>query len=248
MISKAKIKDIKALHLSKFRQIYNKFIAEGDKVCIELIKNTKYNINQVFITQGYEGKYSKYLKDTTAEIEIITPKEMEQISLLKTPSDIFLLLEIKEDNTNDLLKPESSVIYLDGVQDPGNVGTIIRIADWFGIDAVVRSEDSADFFNPKVVQASMGSMVNVKLVTSDLQQTITKEKSVYGTFMNGISIKNVEIPKGSILVMGSEGRGISPQNEKLINHKITILGSSNKIAESLNVAVATSIICAGWKV
>lgn len=248
MISKAKIKDIKALHLSKFRQIYNKFIAEGDKVCIELIKNTKYNINQVFITQGYEGKYSKYLKDTTAEIEIITPKEMEQISLLKTPSDIFLLLEIKEDNTNDLLKPESSVIYLDGVQDPGNVGTIIRIADWFGIDAVVRSEDSADFFNPKVVQASMGSMVNVKLVTSDLQQTITKEKSVYGTFMNGISIKDVEIPKGSILVMGSEGRGISPQNEKLINHKITILGSSNKIAESLNVAVATSIICAAWKV
>jgi TrmH family RNA methyltransferase len=167
-------------------------------VCIELIKNTKYNINQVFITQGYEGKYSKYLKDTTAEIEIISPKEMEQISLLKTPSDIFLLLEIKEDNTNDLLKPESSVIYLDGVQDPGNVGTIIRIADWFGIDAVVRSEDSADFFNPKVVQASMGSMVNVKLVTSDLQQTITKEKSVYGTFMNGISIKDVEIPKGSI--------------------------------------------------
>ncbi len=248
MISKAKIKDIKALHLSKFRQIYNKFIAEGDKVCIELIKNTKYNINQVFITQGYEGKYSKYLKDTTAEIEIISPKEMEQISLLKTPSDIFLLLEIKEDNTNDLLKPESSVIYLDGVQDPGNVGTIIRIADWFGIDAVVRSEDSADFFNPKVVQASMGSMVNVKLVTSDLQQTITKEKSVYGTFMNGISIKDVEIPKGSILVMGSEGRGISPQNEKLINHKITILGSSNKIAESLNVAVATSIICAAWKV
>ncbi|MBK8627245.1 MAG: RNA methyltransferase [Saprospiraceae bacterium] len=248
MISKAKIKDIKALHLSKFRQIYNKFIAEGDKVCIELIKNTKYNLNQVFITQGYEGKYSKYLKDTTAEIEIISPKEMEQISLLKTPSDIFLLLEIKEDNTNDLLKPESSVIYLDGVQDPGNVGTIIRIADWFGIDAVVRSEDSADFFNPKVVQASMGSMVNVKLVTSDLQQTITKEKSVYGTFMNGISIKDVEIPKGSILVMGSEGRGISPQNEKLINHKITILGSSNKIAESLNVAVATSIICAAWKV
>jgi RNA methyltransferase, TrmH family len=247
LISKARIKDIKALHLSKFRQIYNKFIAEGDKVCIELIKNPKYTINNIYITQGHELNYKNILQEETVEIEIVTPKEMEQISMLKTPTDIFMLLEMKEDDPNDLLKDETSIIYLDGVQDPGNVGTIIRLADWFGIDAVVRSSDSADFFNPKVVQASMGSLVNIKLATATLPQITTREKQVYGTYMEGRALKDTQIPNASILVMGSEGRGISPQNEMYINHKITIPGSPHKIAESLNVAIATGIICAAWR-
>jgi TrmH family RNA methyltransferase len=246
LISKARIKDIKALHLPKFRQIYNKFIAEGDKVCVELIKNPKYTINQVLITQGHEDKYKNLLNDQTADIEFITSKEMGQISLLKTPSDILLLLDSKEDDDKELLKKETSIIYLDGVQDPGNVGTIIRMADWFGIDAVVRSEDSADFFNPKVVQSTMGSMVNVHLVTTPLHSLTNKNKQIFGTFMDGKNINDVTIDKGSILVMGSEGKGISQQNIPFIEHHITIPGDANKVAESLNVAVATGIICAAW--
>lgn len=246
MISKAQIKDIKALHLSKFRQIYNKFIAEGDKVCIEFIKKQKYTVNTVFITYGNEDKYSDYLKLSDVAFEIINSKEMEQISALKTPSDIFMLLDKAEDDDKELLKKETSIIYLDGVQDPGNVGTIIRIADWFGIGAVVRSADSADFFNPKVVQSSMGSMVNVSLSTANLDTLKSTQKTIYGTFMNGTPIKDVKMPKGSILVMGSEGKGISVTNEALVDHKITIPGNEGKIAESLNVAVATGILCGQW--
>ena len=247
MISKARIKDIKALHQPKFRQIYNKFIAEGDKVCMELLKKPKYKIDQILITSGNEAKYEKYLKDSTVETEIISPREMEQISLLKTPSDIFLLLEKLEEDANILLKKGSSIIYLDGVQDPGNVGTIIRVADWFGIGAVIRSEDSADFFNPKVIQATMGSLVNVHLWTSPLQNVKTNNNPVYGTFMDGEDISTVHLPKGAILVMGSEGRGIKTENAHLIDHKITIPGVAGKIAESLNVAIATGIICASWQ-
>lgn len=247
MISKARIKDLKAFHQPKFRQIYNKFIAEGDKVCIELLKNPKYSIDQVYITEGYEGKFVKYLREKAINVEIINAREMAQISLLKTPTEIFILLDKKEDDFKDWLSETASIIYLDGVQDPGNVGTIIRMADWFGIDAVVRSEDSADFFNPKVVQATMGSMVNVHLITSKLEAFASSEKPIFGTFMEGENIHTQTVPKGAIMVMGSEGKGISPSNEALIHHKITIPGSTGKVAESLNVAVAAGIICAAWQ-
>lgn len=216
-------------------------------MCIELIKNPKYTIDQVFITAGNEATFEKYFTDKMIDPEIISPREMEQISLLKTPSDILLLLDKKEDDVKVLLNDEIGIVYLDGVQDPGNVGTIIRLADWFGLDAVVRSEDSADFFNPKVVQATMGSMVNVLLATMPLQTLKSKGKPVYGTFMDGDDVRGTTIPKGAILVMGSEGHGISKQNEPLIDYKLTIPGAEGKIAESLNVAIAAGIICAGWR-
>jgi len=247
LISKARIKEIKALHLPKFRQIYNKFIAEGDKVCIELLKNPKYTIDQVFIAAGNEAAFEKYYTNKMIDPEIISPREMEQISLLKTPSGILMLLDKKEDDVKVLLNKEASIIYLDGVQDPGNVGTIIRLADWFGVDAVVRSEDTADFFNPKVVQATMGSMVNVKLATMSLEALKTDGIPIYGTFMDGEDVRKATIEKGAILVMGSEGRGISNQYELMIDHKLTIPGVQGKIAESLNVAVAAGIVCAAWR-
>ncbi len=246
MITKALIKDIRALHQPKFRQIYNKFIAEGDKVCIELIKSPKYEIDDVIITSTNEHKYLKILKNKFAAYKIASPKEMEQISTLKTPGDILLLLKKKEENLNIFLQKKSTAIYLDGVQDPGNVGTIIRIADWFGINAVVRSADSADFFNPKVVQATMGSLVNVDLISTTLQDLTGFDKIIFGADMAGIDIQNADMNQGSILVVGSEGKGISADNEKYIQTKVSIPGVTHKIAESLNVGVATGIICAHW--
>ena len=247
MISKARLKDIKALHQPKFRQIYNKFIAEGDKVCIEFLKNKKFSIDQILITSGNEKKYLDFLSYGTVEPDIISTKEMEQISTLKTPSDIFLLLDKREDDTNILLNDHISAIYLDGVQDPGNVGTIIRTADWFGIDMIIRSEESADFFNPKVVQASMGSMANLLLTTADYKKISSFKRPMYGTYMEGKDLQTTVIEEYAILVMGSEGRGISAEMDKWIQHKITIGGAKNKLAESLNVSVAAGIICAHWK-
>ena len=247
MISKARLKDIKALHQPKFRQIYNKFIAEGDKVCCEFLKNKKFSIDQILITSGNEKKYLGFLSNGTVEPDIISTKEMEQISTLKTPSDIFLLLDKKEDDTNILLNDHISAIYLDGVQDPGNVGTIIRTADWFGIDMIIRSEDSADFFNPKVVQASMGSMVNLLLANADYKKVSSFNRPMYGTYMEGKDLQTTVIEEYAILVMGSEGKGISAEMDKYIQHKITIGGAKKKLAESLNVSVAAGIICAHWK-
>ena len=247
MISKARIKDIKSLHQPKFRQMYDIFIAEGDKVCTELLKTPKYRIDSVFIVQDTLHKYEILLEGLKEKTEIISSREMEQISALKTTSDILLLLEVKEDDDNVLLKKGTSAIYLDGVQDPGNVGTIIRIADWYGIDALIRNNQCADFFNPKVVQATMGSLVNVDLITADYSKILRSGKTLYGTFMDGVDINAVIIESDAILVMGSEGKGISTELEKSIRNKIAINGSRSKIAESLNVSVAAGIICERWK-
>ena len=247
MISKTQIKDIKALHLPKLRQIYNKFIAEGDKVCIEFLKSQKYQVLHIYITIGNEFYFEAYIKDRTADLTMVSPKEMEQLSALKTPSNILLLIERAEDNTIVLLNNSLSAIYLDGVQDPGNVGTIIRIADWFGVDVVIRSHESADYFNPKVVQASMGSMVNVHLCTSTLQQLLPFNRMIYGAFTNGLYVSKCNMENNAIIIMGNEGKGISSENEQYITGKISIPGASNRIAESLNVSIAAGIICAAWK-
>jgi TrmH family RNA methyltransferase len=247
LISKAQIKDIRALHLPKFRQIYNKFIAEGDKVCIELLKKRKYVVSDIFITQGNEDKYSVYLKEHADIVTLVHQKDMEQMSALKTSSNILMLLQKSEEDINLLVDDAKSAIFLDGVQDPGNVGTIIRIADWFGIDMVIRSSDSADFFNPKVVQSTMGSLVNVELVTATLPEIMTFNRMIYGTFMDGKNLSETNIKPNGILVMGSEGKGIHPENETYINEKITIPGAKSKIAESLNVSIAAGIICSVWK-
>jgi TrmH family RNA methyltransferase len=247
VISKARIKDIKSLNQPKFRQMYNIFIAEGGKVCTELLKTPKYRIDSVFIVQDTLHKYEILLGGLMDKTEIISSREMEQISALKTTSDILLLLEIKEDDDNVLLKKGTSAIFLDGVQDPGNVGTIIRIADWYGIDAVIRNSQCADFFNPKVVQATMGSMANVNLFTTDYSKILSCGKTIYGTFMGGADINSVSIKSDAVLIMGSEGRGISAELEKSIQNKISIKGSRSKIAESLNVSVAAGIICEKWK-
>lgn len=247
MISKSLIKEVKSFHQPKFRQMYNIFIAEGEKVCSELMKSSKYKIINAFILEESMSKYQNTLGSLKIKNEIISQREMEQITALKTASDIFLLLEMKEDDHKVLLKNDSSVIYLDGVQDPGNVGTIIRIADWFGIDAVIRSPKSADFFNPKVVQSTMGSMVNLDLFTTDYDQIIHAKKTIYGADMYGEPINVIKWNKNAILILGSEGKGISKELEKYIGQKVTIPGNGNKIAESLNVSVAAGIICSRWK-
>lgn len=246
MISKARIKDIRALQMPKFRQIYNKFVAEGDKVCIEFLKSSKYEVENIYLTFESQNKYQIPFQHSS-KLEIISAKEMEQISGLKTPSDILMIMDQKNDEISILEEANISAIYLDGVQDPGNVGTIIRLADWFGIQAIIRSSDSADFFNPKVVQATMGSMANVALLEANLSALTYLKKDIVGTFMDGTSVFETNIETNTILVLGSEGRGIRPENVGYVSHKISILGDKNRLAESLNVSVAAGIIAGIWK-
>jgi RNA methyltransferase, TrmH family len=243
LISKAQIKEIRALHMSKFRQMYNKFMAEGDKVCIEFVKKPKYSIDSIYTTNVEHHFLSNPL--TRDKTIVIKNDEMAQISALKTHTQVLMILS--NEGHADTIQSINKAIYLDGVQDPGNVGTIIRISDWFGIDTVIRSDDSADFYNPKTVQATMGSMVNVDLVSSNIKELLTLNLPIMGTFLEGDPIEHLKWPSKGVLVMGSEGKGISDNVLPHIQTKINIPGADGRIADSLNVSVATGIVCAAWE-
>lgn len=228
------------LHLPKGRKEHQLFIAEGEKTCLAMLRADRFEPVQIFITHDYhyEGMLFHNL------ITTISAKDMSRLSQLKTPSGILVVFKM---HTKPIvaLATNEKILYLDNVQDPGNVGTIIRIADWFGIGSLVRSADSADFYNPKVVQAAMGSLSNVSLFDGDLE-SISKGRIVYGTFMDGSPLKSVEWHQNGVLVLGSEGRGISPHNLSMIHQKVAIPGVASRLADSLNVSVAAGIICAEW--
>lgn len=246
-ISKAQIKEIRSLHLQKFRQIYNKFIAEGLKNSLEFIRNGKYPIHHFFLTESALPALLPEIEQHSLPYTLISKQQMEQISALSTPSEVLLVMERKEEKLTTIITSHSGILYLDGVQDPGNVGTIIRIADWFGIDCVVRSPDSADFFNPKVVQATMGSMNKVLLATAQVNELADSGRSLFGTFMDGMPYQTMAIPSDAVLILGSEGKGISPSTEALIHHRLTINGREGRVADSLNVSIAAGILAAHWK-
>ncbi|MEZ4910870.1 MAG: RNA methyltransferase [Saprospiraceae bacterium] len=226
--------------MAKDRKELKLFIAEGEKACMTMLRKSSFDPVLICITHQF--KYPSALENLP--LSIISAKDMSRISQLKTPSDILVVFRMPS-NRIESLQGNGRIIYLDNVQDPGNVGTIIRIADWFGIPTIVRSSDSADFFNPKVVQATMGSLANVSLYDGELQ-SISYGRIVYGAFMDGIQLRSVEWNENSVLVLGSEGRGISPANYPLIQNKIAIPGVSSRLADSLNVSVAAGIICAEW--
>ena len=247
LISKTTIKEIKSLQQPKYRQMYNKFVAEGEKAGLEFIKSKKYRILIAACTEAFGQKAMLSAALPSSTVCVVSQKEMDQMSLLKTPTDVLLVVERKEDDVQLFADRYARIIYLDGVQDPGNVGTIIRIADWFGIDAVIRSHDSADFFNPKVVQATMGSMNNVILFTASLDDNLFAGRHIAGTYMEGTPVNQANLTQNTVLVLGSEGRGISESAARYIQDRVSIPGVNGKIAESLNVAVAAGIICASWK-
>ena len=248
MVNKSEIKDIRALHQSKVRQEQGLFIAEGEKCCSDLIRQATFPLRNVYLThEAVEAGVMMNL-DISSKLRIISATQMEQISTLKTVSPCLCVFGQKETNIDEIPSFVNNILYLDRIQDPGNVGTIIRTADWFGVDMVIRSEDSADFFNPKVVISSMGSIGALQIATGGLQDVLKKLPgiAVTGTFMDGNNIFEFEFPERNLLILGSEGKGIRPEFEVLVNNRINIPGRRSRSADSLNVAVAAGITCALW--
>lgn len=243
MISKAKIKLIQSLKHKKNRDKNGLFVAEGIKTIKELL-DTKLSTVEVFCTQKALSQIviNKDVKITEARIE-----EIKKITHLSTPSEIVGLFKIPK---NDLLDSFCSnfILVLDGVQDPGNLGTIIRLADWYNIKSIVCSENCVDNYNPKVVQSTMGSIFRVKVHYTDLESYLEKAKknkfTIYGSFMDGKTIYTESFDEKKILIMGSEGKGISDEVEKFVENKISIPAFFNGDdgPESLNVAIASAII------
>ena len=233
MLTAHKIKILQSLDQKKFRQKYNLFLVEGNKT-IKEIPTSEYIIREIYSVNPSELSLGEL---TATEI---SPAELKKISFLQHPKDSVAVCELKE----EIVEKEPAVqLILDGIQDPGNLGTIIRLADWFGISQIICSEDTVDFYNPKVIQASMGSLGRVKVHYVDLPSFLSKlECDIYGTFMQGENIYTTSFGSEGIIVMGNESNGISKDIEALCTKKITIPQVPNRPTESLNVAVASAII------
>jgi len=238
MITKAQVKHIHSLVHKKYRQAGKQFIVEGKKLVEELTKS-KYHIDTVYHTSHFKG--NTIFKKST-QIECIEEFEMQKISQLKTPTSILALVDLPLSYTENMI---GFSLLLDNIQDPGNVGTIIRIADWFNIQHLILHQQTADVFQPKVVQASMGSLFNVQCIyrqTIDDALNISKTKKIYAAVLQGTDMRKIEKNKDIILVIGNESNGIQSELREQCEALITIPQLGN--ATSLNASVACGILCA----
>jgi TrmH family RNA methyltransferase len=240
MLSKSQINLLKSLQHKKFRREHGFFIVEGHKSIAEFI-DSPYQIEAIYHTTTFDSKVLKLSqKINFCEISVT---ELEKISSLKTPQEVLALIKIPNWPAlqHEQLKGKFSLV-LDGIQDPGNMGTIIRIADWFGIGDIICSDDTVDAYNPKVVQACMGSLARVKVHYTPLADFLVKIKlPVFGALLDGENIYDTDFGKEGLVIMGNEGNGLRPEIAKLVNKAITIPRIGK--AESLNVAIATALFC-----
>jgi len=237
-LSKNQLKLITSLQQKKYRAKYNLFIAEGTKVVQEFL-NSNFELEQLFCLDN--SVYKNYEKAT-----LINELELKKISSLKTPNNVVALFKIP--NTKPLLN-KGLIVVLDTINDPGNLGTIIRLCDWFGVAQLVCSTTTVDCYNSKVVQASMGSLTRVSIVYTTLE-TFLKNTSLpkYATLLNGKNVYKSKLPKNAVLVMGNEANGINEELLKFVNHHLTIPRFGNlQQTESLNVATATAILLSEFK-
>lgn len=236
MLSKNQIKFVRSLELKKNRKREHLFVAEGPKVVGDLLR-AGFRPHSIFSTSPRQDG------------QLVTEEELQRISFLQHPQEVLAVFEIP-DSEHRPINPNGLSLALDGIQDPGNLGTIIRIADWFGIDAIYCSPDTADAYNPKVVQATMGSIAHIPIIYGDLVELISKAQCpVYGTLLDGNDIYQQPITPNGIIVMGNEGNGISESVRPLVTNRLLIPNFSNspETAESLNVAIATAITCSEFK-
>lgn len=240
MISKNQLKLIHSLEQKKYRTQNSLFVAEGPKTVGDLMRRMQPKM--IFATQEWLDRNSADGIHTVC----VSEGELRQISFQQHPQEVLALFPLPAPSHATDAK-NNIILALDGVQDPGNLGTIIRIADWFGIDTILCSQNTADAFSPKVVQATMGSIARVNIVYCDLVQTLTAIAAdgvpVYGTLLNGNNIYSQKLTANGVIVMGNEGNGISEPVRALVTRKLLIpsFTKSDDHAESLNVAIATAV-------
>ena len=234
MVSKNQIKWITSLQLKKYRLENQLFIAEGVKVIQELLQSN-FVLEDLFATEEVFNSFSVNNKT------VVTDAEMKKITALSSPSSCLAVFQMPKETK---ISNQGLIVALDDIRDPGNLGTIIRLCDWFGIEQMICSKETVDVFNPKVVQATMGSLARVNIQYLDIQEFISNSSlPIFGTFMDGNNIYSKDLPTDGIVIFGNEANGISAEIEKLVTNRIAIprFGKLQK-TESLNVATATAII------
>jgi TrmH family RNA methyltransferase len=251
MVSKNTIKLIKSLAIKKYRTKENLFLVEGDKMVTELFRSNIVIKHLIFCDKFDETSIPENIN--IDEISEVSYEEIKKISLLKHPQNSMAVCHIPVTQKIPEKLENNVYLYLDNIQDPGNLGTIIRIADWYGISTIFCSSETVDVYNPKVIQASMGSYARVKVIEcnfEDIKQLSEKtDTPIYGAFMNGENVYQEKLPRQAIIVMGNEGNGIRAETETKITHRLSIpnFAQTKTKAESLNVSVATAILCSEFK-
>lgn len=243
MISKNQIKNITALHQKKFRKELALFVAEGPKVVDEFL-HSELKIAEIYGLESWVTKNLLLLKKIKTPYFIVTEAELARISTLQTPNEVLVVCKQPVYSEKNINTKADLFLYLDGVSDPGNMGTIIRMADWFGIKQIFCADNCAEIFNPKVVQSTMGSLARINFYTMSLPNTckLLVVQHIFGANLGGENLYTTTIPKKCIMVIGSESHGISAENTALLTKHITIPQAKGGATESLNAAVATSIV------
>ena len=248
MWSKNKLKLVRSLSQKKYREAERAFAAEGPKVVGDMIEHFTCRL-----LAGTPEFISAHRKFSAREVAIVSQKELEQASSLRAPHDVLAVFDLPEEPDN-MVCPDGQTLMLalDGIQDPGNLGTIVRLSDWFGIDHIYCSFDTADVFAPKVVQATMGALARVKVHyvnLTDWLSSLPSDYPVYGTFMDGQNIYEEPLSKGGVIVMGNEGNGIRPEVGTAVTRRLHIpsFPLERPTSESLNVAIATAIVAAEFR-
>lgn len=245
-LSKNRIKYIHSLELKKNRKADKVFLAEGPKLVGDLLGH--FPCHFLIATSEWLAKNKHLPVDDVTEV---SEEDLSRASLLKTPQQVLAVFRQPEEETDASVISHSLCLALDDVQDPGNLGTIIRLADWFGIEHIFCSPNTVDVYNPKTVQATMGGIARVKLHYTPLPELIRSLNGipVYGTFLDGKNMYSEPLSSYGLIVMGNEGKGIGKEVEQLINRKLYIPNypAERETSESLNVAIATAVVCAEFR-
>lgn len=248
VLSKNKIKFIHSLAMKKFRNEHGMFVAEGNKMVADMLG--MFDCEMIAAKASWMATQGDI---PVAELLEAGEEDIRKASFLKNPQDVIAVFKLPVYDLSSIETSKELVLALDGVQDPGNLGTIIRIADWFGIHDIVCSIDTVDAFAPKTVQATMGALARVRIHYTDLTEFLkiesTKGTPIYGTYLDGENLYARELNPNGIVLMGNEGNGIRSENESFISEKLFIPNypGCEPTSESLNVAIATAIVCAEFR-
>lgn len=242
-ISKRQFKFLNALQVKKYRKQHQSFVVEGEKSVTETLESA-YQVNELYCSEQFAGDHASLLQNSPAQVFVVPAGELKKASHFQTNNSCLAVVQIPDAAPIAALQNNEYALVLDGIQDPGNLGTIIRIADWYGIRSIIASPDTVDIYNPKVIAACMGSFLRITIhyIALDAYFKELVAPQIYGAFLDGENLHEWSFPKESgYIVLGNESQGIRTYLQPYINNKITIPRFGQ--AESLNVAMATAIIC-----
>lgn len=245
MISKSEIKHIRSLSIKKYRQTYKKFVVEGEKSVIEAFVHAHQRIVKLYYTEKFSAKHNDLIKNIIEISSLISEKELNSISNVSTNTTCIAIIEMTENQDFNLIAKSNRVVYLDGISDPGNMGTIIRTCDWFGVQNIVCSKDCVDIYNYKVLQSTMGSIFRMNIYYSDflnLYEILVKQEwHFYAADLSGKSLYETEFLAPLVLIIGNESHGISKDIRNLPVSFINIPAVNDKI-DSLNASISNAIV------